>query len=536
MNTPPINNGGKILVKPQREGDKWQDASPCLAPLLRALCVVILLTALAPAAFGDAIQCGPPKGTSWKGGAGSWPDNNWSNGKPTKDTDVCIAQVNGQPASVELGGSKTPGQANNLQVGKDVSLTVQASAKEDATLEVYGSTIDDAGTISLKATDDHHAYLTLLNRTVSLEGSGTLSLSGPPKSLSPVIDTTQVNQFTISKGFKIQGEGSIGYDSHWNATKVTNMINRARIEANVTSAVLDIRMKDISNEGNMEATEGGELYVRVASGFTNKYHIAAKKDSAITIDDQGTFTNSGKTSTIWANAAGAKLFLTLHDGGTNEGWIAAGSGGKLRLSTYTNFVNKGEMSSGGDGQLTVALSSVNFINDGTVKALTGSTTEFTGNGDIKNQRGIVINNGTIEVRDNGTKIKGKGIITGNAVIEKDGGKLIASTYQQTGGYNQDDSLLQADRATVSGGILFGTGTVTVGTPQAPASLVNGGILFAGDGTPNGGGVPDKATPGTFAINGSYQQTRSGVLYELMKNSSLFSRTVVSGGTAVWLEF
>jgi hypothetical protein len=225
--------------------------------------------------------------------------------------------------------------------------------------------------------------------------------------------------------------------------------------------------------------------------------MKAVRGSTLELHLSGAFTNTN-TGVVRVSGAGAFNVATNNNLFTNAGKLTATSGGSVEFT--------------GGGKV---------VNTGTVMDNTGATIDFSGLTNVNNQ-------GTITVDGQESVIKGKGILTGKAVMEENGGQLVASAYNQTGGYNQDNGLLEADEVTINGGMLFGTGT-------AQGHYTNGGILLPGDGTPNGGGLPTDLVAGTFTISGNYTQVGSGILHELLQQYDLYSKTHISesddlGGT------
>jgi len=140
----------------------------------------------------------PSGGTCWVGGAsGNWSNaSNWSNGVPNSTTSAVID--NGTAAvTLDIGGA----QVNNLTVDSDDSL----SFSNGASLGVNGTSIYNAGKITLNSTGSNTDLVLAGGITHTLSGGGTLTLgnNGTNRIYGSGYNATLNNQETI------QGAGRI---------------------------------------------------------------------------------------------------------------------------------------------------------------------------------------------------------------------------------------------------------------------------------------------------------------------------------------
>lgn len=470
-------------------------------------------------------------------------------GAPKPKDNTCIDSVGGV---AELNPSRQHNiyNTNNLFIGNGNTVAFTAptnGSKDEATLNVYGSTINNMGNMLFDNPNGSNLLLNAsknANATVTLAGSGVFQMNAANSAIRVMGDSSK-----LMNESNIKGRGVI---------RATYLTNKGSVVASIAGEDLSLYVGTSSNSGTLQATNGGLLYVggTIPRSFTNSGKIAADSKSSISMYFSD-LTNA-KGGMITANGTDSTIKLMLYASGSeNNGNIQATDGGRLTLSTPRGFTNKGTLQASqedydGNNESILIVNvgtdkGVTFKNDNIISAYrdgivafkggpivtTGVITAYqSGTIDFTNVKQVDNNKGTTEVKSGGT-ITGRERFTnrGGVILEDQSSQFTSLIYLQQGGFTRDDGVLAAATVGINGGILFGTGSVTVGTPQSPAALINGGILFAGDGTPNGGSVPNDAVPGKLTINGSYQQTASGVLYELMKNSSLFSTTIISGGTA-----
>jgi hypothetical protein len=194
-----------------------------------AICLVFLL--LAFVVRGAEAQCK----TSWNiktGKTGYWVDSsNWDKGVPKANTDACIdipAKGTNKGGNARLFGAR--GDANNLTIGKDNSLTLIASQQKNALLELSGNTLDNSGTITFNAVVGATKIpgLDLLtNKEFTLKGTGKLILATE----GSLIDTFKVKAFVNESN--IEGQGEI-----FGSNETQLIENRGTINANRKGVLL----------------------------------------------------------------------------------------------------------------------------------------------------------------------------------------------------------------------------------------------------------------------------------------------------------
>jgi subtilase-type serine protease len=166
------------------------------------------------------------------------------------------------------------------------------------------------------------------------------------------------------------------------------------------------------------------------------------------------------------------------------------------------FNNSGTINNSGGGTISNALTST-LDNSGTINNTSGG--HINNLGTLTNE-GIFNNTSGAHLTDAGT-FNNTGIFSnsGAVTISSTGLFTTSSDYTQTAGHTTVNGTLTATsgaRVDIEGGKLSGTG------------MINGDVLMKGIMSPGSGGVP-----GTFTVNGNYQQTAAGVFDEIIKSSS-----------------
>ena len=447
-------------------------------------------------------QCGSlsAPSTTWQNGGNSfWNiDGNWTSGTPTASTNACI--LNGT-STVEL---NTNGNANGLQLATGNTLNLDSGASLNLGTGkslIFGILFNTGGTVTNSGK---------LTNNGLISNSGTFS--GPV-----VSEATFIN----NSGAHLTNNGSIG----------------------VISGALD-------NNSGAHFTNNGSIAVGAPDSFATLYNGGTFLNNSnmflteSTLENGGKFVNSG---TIVQDS------LSFTNGGrfNNAGTITLFSGidpiSVINSGTFNNsgtmnvsftvlfgnsFSNNGKLNN--SGTMTVESTEAGFFgeqpatmsnsatinNTGTFNITTSSGGSFSNSGTINNtgvlniaqsppnfgennSGGSFDNTGTL--RNSGT-ISNSGVFTNSGAVLINGGLFTTSTnYTQTAGRTIVDGTLTATGGAIvdiEGGKLGGTGTI------------NGDILMKGMMSPGSGGIP-----GTFTVNGNYQQTSSGVFDEIIKSSS-----------------
>ncbi len=372
------------------------------------------------------------------------------------------------------------GGVNPVTFNTDMLNLGSVAIADGAVLNIKaGHSYTNVGTIALNADANNGSANLVIEKSdkfgfplpVFLTGNGTVTLSD---SAGNHITGATGKETLTNVNNLIQGAGSIDD---------LILFNQGTIRANAPNNPLIIKTNGtVSNSGTMQAVSGSTLKVMLSpalGGFVNA--------------NGGILQARGNNSQVQMTVPAGQIVQSFGTISAQNGTVAFG----------------GQQNLGGQ-----------VWNSGAINALSGGTIDFTQNGgvNISNFKG-----GTITVYKDGTIHSDKQLNNGDAGVDiQKGGVLDPSLYsQESGGYTRDDGFLEADQISVNGGILFGTGTLQ-------GRITNGGTFFAGDGMPNGGGIPIDPIAGTMTINGDYLQTGSGTLHELMQSYSAFSRTVISG--------
>jgi hypothetical protein len=280
------------------------------------------------------------------------------------------------------------------------------------------------------------------------------------------------------------------------------------------------------------------LSVIGSAGMTTSGTISIGTDSALQVT-KGTFTQTAGTTTV--SGDGARLQADAASSSSDTGMdIQKGStldvedggsvcvGAKACQATGVNrdLTNEGTITM--DTTSTSSHSSINVSGnlDNSGKFTIGTTGSLTVGGDVNNS-------GTFTV--NGSGVNGGNFMNVSQVTIN--GSWDPINFTQTAGSTVVDGSLVAGTINLDGGTLSGTGTIT-GTLNLDGGTYSGTVAIIGGVTNSSSLTPMSApqTPGTQSITGSYTQTASGVLDELIAGtgaSGSYGQLMVTGtsGTA-----
>ena len=221
-----------------------------------------------------------PAQTTWKGGSGNWNDSTkWTSGVPTSSTTALIDGGNAvtSPVTLDIGGA----QVLNLTIDSDDSLAFNDSTN----LTINGTSISNAGSITLNSGGNPTDLILAGNNTVTLSGAGKLILgnSGNNRVYSAGGSGKLANQETI------QGGGQLGVGQ-------MAITNSGTINANVpTTLFVSPNSSGVANTGTLEATGDGGVMESINSATLNGVTIST--GSTYTEPDNttlvGTITNNG---------------------------------------------------------------------------------------------------------------------------------------------------------------------------------------------------------------------------------------------------
>ncbi len=476
---------------------------------LQILLVALLALFLFPlSAFA---QCG----TSWTGGgSGVWnAAGNWSAGVPTSSTNACISTAN-SIVTLNISGAAT----SNLTLG----VTDTLSFNNGATLTVSGSTISNAGSITMNGSANTTA-LEINAANVTLSGGGTLTLSNFASNIIGGSSGTDVltNQETI------QGAGNIG-----------------------------VGQIGLNNQGTIDANQSVGMTLQVSSaGGTNTGTLEASAGSKLTFFG-GTYANAG--GTILNNAS-----TILFDGGVtiNGGTITQTGAGLIQLADVTintalsnNGTSTIEVIGGGNtvsGTLTNPTGGVLQIDNGGILNITGSSIvnngTFTMNGSA-NTTALEINAANVTLSGSGTLTlsnfasniiggsSGTDVLTNQETIQGAGNIGVGQIgLNNQGTIDANQSVGMTLQVSSAGGTNTGTLEASAGSKltffggtyaNAGGTILNNAstILFDGGVTINGGTITQT---GAGLI-----QLANATINTALSNNGTSTIEVIGGGNTV----
>jgi fibronectin-binding autotransporter adhesin len=546
MNNSALKTIGSMAIRPRHS----------LGTASRSLLSMLMLVLCLSFGVGQArAQCGSlgAPSTTWQNGGNSfWNlDGNWTSGTPTASTNACI--LNGL-STVTL---NTTGNAKGLQLATGNSLNINAGES----LSLVSGTTLNYGTINAGGalTDTSGANFT---NNGTLNGSAALTNSSGARLTNNGAITNGVT-LTNTSGAHLTNYGSmdngLGFGTLINTSGafLTNYggMNGGGTYINSSGAHFTNYGDIINTPFSVGSSNvGGTLTNSSGAHFTNYGGIT--NNGTITNNSGAIFTNYGSIGTFFfglgsfnnsgtlINNSGASLdFEDAGLGNTgrlnNSGTISVidgglGNGGTLNNTGTMSFSSP--MSDGG------SLSNSGILNNkGTINAIDNSQCDgsvcFISNSGTINNRGTInlanrsefgspyfTNSGTLSnsgaLNLNGTSIDNSGIFRNSGAVTIDSSSLFTTStnYTQRAGSTLVDGILTATGSAIvdiKGGTLGGTGTI------------NGDVLMKGIMLPGASGVP-----GTFTINGDYEQTSTGVFDELISGSSSNGLLDVTGVLAL----
>jgi fibronectin-binding autotransporter adhesin len=469
------------------------------------------------------LQAPPPNTTdSWTGaGDGtSWNNaGNWNSGIPNSSTvDVTIGTTT---ATVNDNIGASVGNLTLSHSGDALTIA------DGITLNVFGGTISNAGTITLNSTNAFGTALELSANT-TLSGGGTITMANGPNNLieGAVSTDTLTNQETI------QGAGNIGNGR-------MTLVNSGTIDANQTTPLVVQASGTTINTGTMEATAGATLTLQ-SSTITNTGGTISANASKLVMNSSivngGAVTLTG-ASTLQMNSStihgGSTLtntatgLLEVTGNSTLGGAITNPTGGVMQIDdaatlnleggTYANLgtvtLNStnafgtalnitGNVTLSG-GTVTMANGPNNFIEGATTATTLTNQETIQGAGNIGNGRMTLVNSGTINANQTTPLvIQASGTTINTGTMEATAGATLtlqSSTITNTGGaISANASKLVMNSSIVNGGAVTLTGASTLqlnsGTIHGGSTLTNTatGLLEVTGNSTLGGAVTNPA--------------------------------------------
>ena len=423
---------------------------------------------------------------------------------------------------VSVAGTSTlGGTVNNVAGGQ---IAVNNSTVLD--LESTG-TFTNNGTIALNSTNGNTDLAMIGGGTVTLGGSGTLTMSNNANNRIYGVSSTAL---AIGANQLVQGAGQIG-----------------------------IAQTAITNNGTITANQSAGMIISPgAGGFTNTNLVQATSGAILTLG--GVTTNTG--GTIQAVGTGSNVKLS---GATVNGGTLASSGGGLvediSNSTLNGITNLGTIQTDNgvitslQGTITnsglMTLNSSGSISD---LALTGGgTVTLSGTGTItmsNNVNNRIYGNSTALVIGANQLIQGAGqigvnqtVITNNGTITANQSAGLTLTPSSPTGFTNNGTIQTAGAGalTLSGGPFTNTSgsiLLAAGTTGTDSAVVSGGgvtltgnaTLNLANGTIHGGEILTNSTTGNIVAAAGTNDTLGGTV-----NNVAGGQIAVNNSTVLNLE-
>ena len=293
---------------------------------LAALALVLAIGQLLPcAALADDIDA------TWLGGSSNWNDaGNWSS--------AAVPNNNGHAYDVFIdGGSTGVASVVSFDMNATISdLTIDAGDRlqinNNTTLVIdTGSTIQNAGTMTLNAASYYNSTLHISGGDVTLNGGGTVTMGN--HSNNRIRGSTATDRL-VNEDNTIQGAGKIGQ----NAIAFTN---RGLIDANQSNSLtLDPSASGAINSGTMRASTGATL-VLYSGAFQNDEGAA----NGLLRADGGTVVVQSSTVTGGATDVVGSGVVELSNGTIRGGTLTNSSSGTIRTTGGTSTISLGTSAS-----------------------------------------------------------------------------------------------------------------------------------------------------------------------------------------------
>jgi fibronectin-binding autotransporter adhesin len=436
--------------------------------------------------------------------------------------DVVGGTLNGAGTFVSFGGAELDGSthavtsAGTLEIPNNNNLTI-------------AGTINNTGTLELQAAGNN-TFLYVGSPTVTLQGSGTITLSDSPNNY--ILASTTGNQLTIAQPISGPG-GDIGNGS-------VVLVNQSTIDATKSAGTNSLTIQPdatMTNTGLLEATGGGSLILYGGNFINTSGTITAGSGSNVTLENGVTVTGGILNGTGLFTSLGDPTLSGLTNAGTlqipnNNSTTLVGTinnTGALQLNGAGNntfLYPSGAVTLTGGGTLTLADSNNNYIQEAVSNSsLTNVNNIISGSGNIGNGN-LIFTNEAAGVVD-ATSAAGHSLvldspapgITNAGLFEaSSGGTLvIESAVANAGGTieglagtgsNAGGNVILDDGAVITGGILNTLGT---GANASTMSFYGNATLngVTNDGTialPNNNSAE---LQGTITNNGSIQVNGAG---------------------------
>jgi len=496
-------------------------------PLLPILMLGLSLSFGAGQARAQCGSLGAPS-TMWQNGGNSFWDlsGNWTSGTPTVSTNACI--LNGT-STVEL---NTDGHANGLQLAAGNTLNIDSGA--GLTLGtgkslISGTLFNDSGTIT--------------NSGKLTNGGSIVNIGGVPgvavlnnNSGAHLINNGSIglsfSTLSNNSGASLTNNGTISGSDFTTLSNSGTFINKSAISLLTDSLLINGVGASFVNSGTIA---GDSLGLLNQSTFNNKGTITLTSGfDPSNVFNTGTFNNTGTISlSLIFNSSSFSNTGTLNNKGTINFEDSCPGGCTNSVSNSGTINNRGTLnitrSSDGGGLFTNS-GVINNSSGGTIS--NGLTSTLDNTGTINNTSGARLNNlGTLANEGifnntSGAHLMDAGTFSNTGTFLNSGAVRISST----GLFTTSADYTQTAGRTIVNGTLTATGGAIVdieGGKLGGTGMINGDVLMKGIMSPGSGGAP-----GTFTVNGSYEQTSGGAFDEIIKGGSSNGLLDVTGVLAL----
>jgi hypothetical protein len=419
-----------------------------------------------------------------------------------------ITITGGTLTSTGTGLIQTLGLETATLSGLTISSGSLVQVNDRAVLSLVG-TITNNGTLSMGG--GFNTTELLINGNVTLQGSGTLTLSNSPN--NGILGTTSAAILTNNS--IIKGAGNIGSAGMGLVNGKTGFI---LANAGAGQNVLDIQpdTQNFTNNGTLEAINGSVLDIITTNGsFTNFSSTTSTLTGGTYKAINGIIEfpagNNGivtDAANITLSGASAEIFNTTNNTNalTNLNTIATGGSFTINsganFTTAGNFTNNGTLSIGSGTKFEVNLAHTLTNFNSTTHTLTGGTYNVTGT--------LQFNNASIVT--NAAKITLAG--TTSQIINQSNANALAGFATNNGSFTLagNRSLTTAGNFTNAGTFTINTGsTLSVGGPgaftQSGGKATDNGTLSASGGVKLNAG----SLFGTGSITGALTSSSSGTI-------------------------
>jgi len=398
-------------------------------------------------------------------------------------------------------------------------------------------TINNTGAILVNAAANN-TFLSV-SAGVSLTGGGTLTLSSTGGGAA-IINESGSGAILTNANNIVQGFGQIGNNG-------LALVNQASgiIDANVAGAVLLLNSAGVTNQGLLEATNGGVLQTSTSVNNQNATIAANGMNSTVqflngTTVQAGTLStlNGGilgvaanQTATLDGTTHGALINAGTYTGPNNSTTVLLGTinnAGAIQVMATANntFLSiSGSVSLTGAGTVTLSTSGggTAIINEtGSSAVLTNVSNTIQGFGQIGNNGLALVNQSTINANQSaGVLIVNPSTLTNQGLFETASGstsQVSNGSIANAGGTIKVDGTMGVPTGfTVNGGTLSGAGTISGSVIVGPSAITQpGDIPLPGVLTISGNGAGNYTQGPTDALNVVIGGTTPGTQYSQLK--------------------